>query len=66
MTGFQEGLQVAIDQLDKRNKQHRNHARMCEVCGKLDHEKPMAFRGERWCSERHRQVMRPEPPKKSY
>lgn len=26
----------------------------CEVCGKPDNEKPMAFRMKSWCSENHR------------
>lgn len=26
----------------------------CKVCNKDDSQKPMAFRGEEWCSEAHR------------
>lgn len=26
----------------------------CEICKKTDDQKPMAFRGERWCSDSHR------------
>jgi hypothetical protein len=29
----------------------------CEVCGKQDNEKPMAFRMKPWCSENHRKVL---------
>lgn len=29
----------------------------CEICGKPDADKPMAFRGERWCSDDHRKVV---------
>jgi hypothetical protein len=27
-------------------------------CGKTDPEKPMAFKGEKWCSEKHRKEVR--------
>lgn len=29
----------------------------CKVCGTPDQNKPMCFRGETWCSERHRKVL---------
>jgi hypothetical protein len=29
----------------------------CEVCGKTDDNKPMAFRGEKYCSDLHRKVL---------
>lgn len=29
----------------------------CEVCGKPDSEKPMAFRNKPWCNENHRKVV---------
>lgn len=29
----------------------------CKVCNKPDSEKPMAFRGEEWCCEKHRQLV---------
>jgi hypothetical protein len=29
-------------------------ARHCEICGKPDKDKPMAFRGCRWCCDIHR------------
>lgn len=32
----------------------------CRVCGKTDPEKPMAFRGEWWCSENHRKIIHGE------
>lgn len=35
------------------NKGHR-FMHNCEVCGKADNEKPMAFRTMPWCSENHR------------
>ena len=35
----------------------------CEVCGKFDDEKPMCFRGERWCSEVHRKMIVGELPR---
>lgn len=38
----------------------------CKVCGKSDNEKPMCFRGEPWCSERHRKVLVMDPPRKSW
>lgn len=34
----------------------------CEVCEKPDEKKPMCFRGERWCSEAHRQVVLKDVP----
>lgn len=34
-------------------------ANPCEVkgCGKTDGDKPMCFRGERWCSDLHRKAI---------
>lgn len=29
----------------------------CGVCDKPDDQKPMCFRGEKWCSELHRKIM---------
>lgn len=29
----------------------------CKVCGTPDPEKPMAFRGEDWCCDRHRKMV---------
>ncbi len=29
----------------------------CEVCDKTDEQKPMAFRGEPFCSDLHRKVL---------
>jgi hypothetical protein len=29
----------------------------CKVCGKTDDKKPMAFRGEPYCSDIHRKVL---------
>lgn len=29
----------------------------CEVCSTGYYDKPMAFRGENWCSDNHRKVM---------
>ena len=29
----------------------------CKVCQKPDNEKPMTFRGEDWCCERHRKIL---------
>lgn len=29
----------------------------CKVCGKPDSDKPMAFRGEDWCCDRHRKFI---------
>ena len=34
----------------------------CEVCQTPDDQKPMCFRGEKWCSEKHRkQIMGDRP-----
>ena len=29
----------------------------CLICGKEEKQKPMAFRGEEYCSDRHRKVL---------
>lgn len=29
----------------------------CRVCGLWDEDKPMAFKGESWCSDDHRKVI---------
>lgn len=29
----------------------------CPVCGTPDHRKPMCFKGEPWCCERHRKLI---------
>lgn len=29
----------------------------CEYCGKMDDDKPMAFKGEKWCCELHRKYL---------
>lgn len=29
----------------------------CRVCGTEDQDKPMAFRGEDWCSDNHRKII---------
>lgn len=34
----------------------------CEVCKKPDHQKPMCFRGMKWCSDNHRKVLTGELP----
>lgn len=31
--------------------------KFCLVCGVLDSDKPMCFRGEDWCSDDHRKVI---------
>lgn len=32
----------------------------CAVCGKDDDQKPICFRGERYCSELHRKILNGE------
>ena len=32
-------------------------ANPCEVCATPDQDKPMCFRGERWCSDNHRKII---------
>lgn len=29
----------------------------CEICKMPDHKKPMCFRGERWCCDKHRKMV---------
>lgn len=33
----------------------------CRVCGTSDKNKPMVFRGENYCCERHRKLIAEEP-----
>ena len=34
----------------------------CKICGKTDDKKPMAFRGEPFCSDIHRKMLSGELP----
>lgn len=38
----------------------------CEICKMTDNKKPMCFRTERWCSDRHRKVIQGDVPVKRW
>lgn len=39
------------------NNKNKLVAGPCEVCQRPDREKPMVFRGERWCSDDCRKIL---------
>jgi hypothetical protein len=39
-----------------------NKGTPCEVCGAKNVDRPMVFRGERWCSDLHRKMVVGELP----
>lgn len=49
-----------------KNQLGGNSMKDCENCNKPDHEKPMAFRGERWCSEACRKKIEKDTPQKRW
>lgn len=38
----------------------------CKVCGVLDEQKPMCFRGEDWCCDKHRKQILGDSPQKRH
>lgn len=56
----------AVERMRSYNADNSVNHHPCRVCGKVDAEKPAAFRGEDWCCENHRKVVQKDPPKKRY